>query len=87
MIETACTIGLAIVSLAAVLIMIKLLTSRNLADKMVALDALLIAVVGGIALQSARTGDDTYLNVMVVTALLALVGATLVARFITKRGN
>lgn len=87
MIETASTIALAIVAVAAVLIMIRLLTSRTLADRMVALDALLLAVVGGIAIQAARTGNDTYLNVMVVTALLAFVGTTLVARFITKRGN
>lgn len=87
MIAVASTIALALLAISAILFMVRLLTSKTLADRMVALDALLLTIVAGIAVQAARTGTDTYLNVMVVTALLAFVGTALTARFISKRGN
>lgn len=87
MIEVASTLALGILAVAAVLITVRLLTSRTVADRMVALDALLLVIVAGIAVQAARTGDDTYLNVMVVTALLAFVGTALTARYISRRGD
>ncbi len=87
MIEVASTLALGILAVAAVLITVRLLTSRTVADRMVALDGLLLVIVAGIAVQAARTGDDTYLNVMVVTALLAFVGTALTARYISRRGD
>lgn len=87
MIELVTVIGLGMVSVSAVLLIVRMVTSRTLADMMVALDTLLLAFVSGLAIQAARTGEDTYLNVMVVAALLAFVGTSLVARFIRKRGN
>jgi multicomponent Na+:H+ antiporter subunit F len=87
MIEAASLIALGMVGAAAILLMARMIMSRTLADAMVALDALLLAFVSGIAIQAARTGQDTFLNVMVVAALLAFVGTALVARFIRRRGN
>lgn len=87
MIDIAAAIAFGLLAVSAVLFLIHILQNRSLADRMVALDALLLAIVSGIAIQAARTGRDTYLNVMVVTALLTLVGTALVARFIGKRGN
>ncbi len=87
MMEMAATIAFGMLALAAVLFLFRLLVSRSLADRMVALDALLMTVVSGIAIQAARTGQDTYLNVMVVTALLAFVSTGLIARFIKRRGD
>jgi len=87
MIDIAAALALALLAISAALFLIRILQNRSLADRMVALDALLLAIVSGIAIQAARTGQDTYLNVMVVTALLAFVGTALVARFIGKRGN
>lgn len=75
------------VAVAAVLFVVRLIGARSVADRMVALDSLLLAIVAGIALNAARTADGTYLNVMVVTALLAFVGTALIARFITRRGG
>lgn len=86
MIESAATIALGILAAAAALFLVRMATVRSLADRMVALDAALIAIVCGIAVNTARTGEDTYLNVMVVTALLAFVGTALVARYISRRG-
>ena len=87
MMALAANVAYGMLALAAVLFVTRLLISRSLADRMVALDALLMTVVSGIAIQAARTGEDTYLNVMVVTALLAFVSTALIARFIKRRGD
>lgn len=86
MIEIVAVIALALLSLAAVLFLGRMLLTKSIADRMVALDAFLLSVVSGIAVQAARTGDETYLTVMVVAALLGFVGTALVARFITRKG-
>lgn len=72
---------------AAALCLLRLVRGRSLADRVVALDTLLIMVVSGLAVQAATTGDDTYLDVMVVGALLGFTGTSLVANFIERRGG
>lgn len=86
MIETATTIALACLAVSAALCTARLVRTGSLADRIVALDALLIVVVSGIAVQAARTGDGAYLDVLVVAALLGFLGTVTVARFIERRG-
>jgi multicomponent Na+:H+ antiporter subunit F len=85
-IETVATIALVGLAVSGVLCAARLIRPGSLADRMVALDALLIVVVSGIAVQAARTGDGTYLDVLVVAALLGFLGTVTVARFIERRG-
>lgn len=77
------TAGLAI---AAVLVLIRLLLGPTLADRMVALDALLVLIASGIAVNAASTGSGEFLDVMIVVSLLGFIGSVTVARFIEKRG-
>lgn len=86
MIEIATMIALGLLALAALLCVIRLLIGRGLADRIVALDSLLLMVVSGLAVQAAITGEDTYLDAMVVSALLAFTGTSMVANFIERRG-
>ena len=86
MIEVAATIALGGLCVSAVLCMARLLRPGSLADRIVALDAVLVVLVSGIAVQAARTGDGTYLDVLVVVALLGFLGTVTVARFIERRG-
>lgn len=72
---------------AGLLVLWRLIRGGSLSDRVVALDSLLIVVVCGIAVHAARTGDGTYVDVAVVTALLGFVGTTTVARFIERRGT
>lgn len=72
---------------AGLLVLWRLVRGASLSDRVVALDSLLIVVVCGIAVHAARTGDGTYVDVAVVTALLGFVGTTTVARFIERRGT
>lgn len=80
------TVSIVFLASAAVLCMVRMLRMGSLADRMVALDSLLLVLASGLAVQAARTGDGVYLNVMVVVALLGFVGTALVALFIERRG-
>lgn len=73
-------------SIAAVLFSIRLLRRGSMADRVLALDALLIVVVIAIGVDAAATGRGTYLEAMIVVALIAFIGTTSVARFIERRG-
>jgi multicomponent Na+:H+ antiporter subunit F len=81
---TDLTLGL--LAVAAVLCVARLVRSRTLPDRAVALDTLLVVVVCGIAAYGARARSGTFLDVLVVAALLGFTGTSLVARFIERRG-
>lgn len=83
---TLFTIVLGLLAVAGVLCLVRLLRGISLTDRIVALDTLLVVIVCGIAVQAARTGNDDFLDLMVVAALLGFTGTSLVARFIEGRG-
>jgi multisubunit Na+/H+ antiporter MnhF subunit len=70
----------------AVLCAIALVRARSLADRVIALDTLLIVVVIVVVVAAARSQQATYLDAMLVVALVAFIGTTLVARLIEQRG-
>ncbi|MGI8758061.1 MAG: monovalent cation/H+ antiporter complex subunit F [Acidimicrobiales bacterium] len=80
------TVAFAGLVTSALLCIARLVRGSSLADRIVALDALLVVIVSGIAVHAIRTGDGVYLDVMVVAALLGFVGTVTVARFIERRG-
>jgi multicomponent Na+:H+ antiporter subunit F len=63
-----------------------LLRRPSLADRIVALDLLLLILVAGIAVDAAWSADGTFLDVHVVAALLGFVSTVTAARFIEQRG-
>lgn len=73
-------------ALAGGLCLLRMLRGVSLADRIVALDTLLVIIVCGIAVQAAVTGSGFFLDAMVVAALLGFTGTALVARFIEGRG-
>ena len=78
-----CLAGL---SLAALLVMVRLVRGPSVPDRIVALDVLVQIVVAGIAVAAAVTRDGTYLAVLVAVSLLGFVGTVTVARFVERRG-
>lgn len=79
-------IAMAVLFVAALLCLSRLVRGRSTADRMVALDSLLLVVVSGVAVLAARTGSGAFLNVLLVGALVAFTGSVTVARFIERRG-
>lgn len=82
-VTTVCFVALAA---SAALCLVRAVRAASLADRVIALDSLLIVIVIGIAVDAARTGEGTYLDALLVVALIAFVGTTTVARFIERRG-
>lgn len=77
---------LGLLAFAGALCLVRLLRGTSLADRIVALDTMLVVVVCGIAIAAVRSGSGVFLNAMVVAALLGFTGTSLVARFIERRG-
>lgn len=81
------TVAFAGLVVSALLCFARLVRGPSLPERIVALDSLLVVVVSGIAVHAARTGVGTYLDVLVVAALLGFVSTLTVARFIERRGT
>lgn len=58
----------------------------SVAERIVALDLVLLIVVMGIGVFSIKRDTGAYLDVLVVVSLLGFVGTITVARFIERRG-
>ena len=80
------SVVLGLLAVAAALCLVRLLRPGSLADRIVALDTLLVVVVCGVVVDAVRRGSSHFLDVAVVAALLGFTGTTLVARFIERRG-
>lgn len=80
------TAALALLWLAGALLLVRVVAGPSLADRVVALDGLLVVVVCGLAVTAARTGSDVYSDVAVVIGLLGFLGTAVAARFIERRG-
>ena len=70
---------------AAMLALVRAVRGPTLADRIVALDLVLLLLAGGIAAHGARTGTELFVPVLVVVALVAFAGTVLVARFVEWR--
>ena len=74
-------------SVAAVLALARLALGPSVPDRVVALDNLLLVVVGGIAVGAADSGEGDFLGVLVAVSLLGFVGTVTVGRFVERRGG
>jgi multicomponent Na+:H+ antiporter subunit F len=82
-VATGCFVVLAV---SAALCLLRVVRGSSLADRIIALDSMLIVIVMGVAVNAARTGRGTFLDVLLVASLIAFIGTVTVARFIERRG-
>lgn len=78
---------LGILGLAVVLALIRLVRGPSLADRVVALDVVLLALAGGIALQAARRESDVFLLTLVVITVVVFVSTVVMARYLEERNR
>jgi len=74
-------------SIAALLGTVRLVIGPTLADRVFALDSLLAIVVIAVGVWTAVTRRGTYIEALLVAALVPFIGTTTVARFIERRGG
>jgi multicomponent Na+:H+ antiporter subunit F len=84
--EMVAAVAFGVLSLSGLICLGRVVAGPSLADRILALDTLLIIVVVGVGVDAARTGQGVYLDVLLVVALVAFIGAAAVARFIERRG-
>jgi multicomponent Na+:H+ antiporter subunit F len=80
-------ISLVILVAAAVIFAYRLCVGPTLADRITALNGLLIAGMGGIAVQAASTGTGAFLPTLVAIALVGPISNGMIARYIEGRAK
>lgn len=78
---------LVVLAVAVGLCFARLVAGPSIPDRIVALDTLLFLLASGVAVAAARTGEGTYLIVLIVVSLLGFVGTVTTARFVERRGS
>lgn len=86
MISVATDISFALLAAAALMCGFRMLKARTVANRIVALDLLLVILTSGLAVYTSQTGDTSFLNVLVVVGLLGFISTALVAVYIERRG-
>lgn len=76
-----------LLALAAVGFLYRLVVGPSLADRIVAIDGVLLIVVSALAVETARRDSDVYVDAIVVVGLLGFVGTAIAARFVERRGG
>ncbi len=79
------TIAVAALLIAAGLCVIRLLRPGSMADRIIAVDTLLVIIVCGLAVVAATNRDGTYLDLLVVASLLGFVGTAMLSGLLRKR--
>lgn len=80
-------VAIALLAVATLLFLVRVLRGPTIADRAVALDGLISVLVLLLGAEIARTGDDIDVDALVVVALLGFVGTAVAARFIEQRGG
>ena len=65
----------------------RLLRGPTLADRVIAVDGLLVVGVSAIAVEAMQSGRGAFLPVAVVVTLVGFVGTAVIARFIEGQGG
>jgi multicomponent Na+:H+ antiporter subunit F len=78
------TAALAMLAVAAALAFVRLLRGPTLPDRVVALDLIGVLIVCVIVAVAATSGQQTYLDVAIVIALVSFVGTVAYARYIER---
>jgi multicomponent Na+:H+ antiporter subunit F len=78
------TAALAMLAFAAALAFVRLLQGPTLPDRVVALDLIGVLIVCATVAVAATTGQQAYLDVAMVIALVSFVGTVAYARYIER---
>jgi len=67
--------------------LVRALAGPSLADRVIAIDGLVVTIVAATLVNSIGTGTTWFLDVAVVAAFVGFVGTTAGARFVERRGG
>lgn len=84
-IQTAADIALAMLALAMLLCMVRLLRGPSMADRILALDTLYINSLAGLMVAGVRLEDPTFFDAAIVIGMLGFVGTVAFAKYLLRR--
>lgn len=76
-----------ILGLSVVLVFIRFLIGPSIADRVIALDMLILTAIGIIAVYSMQNNQDTFLDIAMLFALIAFLGTVAFAYYLVQRKN
>lgn len=80
-------IAFVLLALAAIGFTVRLLLGPSVADRLVAVDGLLVLVMCALAVDAARTGHAWFVDAALVIGLLGFVGTGVAARLVERQGG
>ena len=84
MVNTIFSIAILIIGLSFLLVIVRFLKGKSVADRVVALDALTISSIGMIVLLAHLLDRVIYIDVSIVYAILSFIGVIIVAKYLEK---
>lgn len=83
-IQTAADIALAMLALAMLLCLFRLLRGHSMADRILALDTLYINSLAGLMVAGVRLDDPTFFDAAIVIGMLGFVGTVAFAKYLLR---
>jgi multicomponent Na+:H+ antiporter subunit F len=84
MLNSAFTVTLTTLALAAALAFIRLVRGPTLPDRVIAIDLMGVLIVCLLVVVAASTGQQAFLDVAIVIALISFVGTVAYARYVER---
>jgi multicomponent Na+:H+ antiporter subunit F len=85
--DGAVFIGLALLCLSFFLVVIRVIRGPTLPDRILALDMLVAAAIGFIAVIGIKTGYELYVDIAIALGLVGFLATVAFARFVMERGH
>lgn len=83
-IQTAADLALAMLALAMLLCLVRLLRGPSMADRILALDTLYINSLAGLMVAGVRLEDPTFFDAAIVIGMLGFVGTVAFAKYLLR---
>ncbi len=80
-------LALVLLLVAGACYLVRLVVGPSLADRIVALDGLVVVIVAAVLVDAVRDDSPRFLDLALVVAMIGFVGATAAARFVERRGG
>ena len=85
LLDWALTVALAVLSLALLIAVVRVIIGPTLPDRVVALDMLVAIAIGFIAVLGIRTGQTLYADIAIALGLVGFLATVAFARFVLQR--
>jgi multisubunit Na+/H+ antiporter MnhF subunit len=76
-----------VLSLAALLFLVRLLLGPSVPDRVIALDGILVTVLCGVLVAAADDRSSVGIDTVLVVALMGFIGTGVLARYVERRGG